>query len=69
MGKVGCLVYLAAIVVDSLGDSVMKVDLYGMVKGKRATSGFGLKVMLGGYLCVSGLCKFQISYGTIYKLV
>ena len=46
----------------------MKVDLAGMVKIKRMTSGFGLKVMLGGSLFVSGHCTFQISCGTISKL-
>ena len=28
-----------------------KVDIYGVVKKKRATSGFGLQVMRGGFFC------------------
>ena len=46
----------------------MKVDISGLVKGERATSGFVFQVILGGSLFVSGPCKFQISFGTIYKL-
>ena len=45
----------------------MKVDLAGAVN-KRVTSSFGLKVMLEGYICVSGPCIFQISCVTRYKL-
>ena len=44
------------------------VDLAGAVKKKRATSGFGLRAILGGYLCVSGPFLLQLYYGTIYKL-
>ena len=54
VGKVGCLVYLVALLVGCLGGSVMKVDFSGVVNKKRTTSGFLLKVMLGGSLCVSG---------------
>ena len=54
MRKVGCLVNIAAILDGCLGGSVTKIDLSGAVKKKRATSGFGLKSMLGGSLCVSG---------------
>ena len=35
---------------------------------KRATSGFWLKVMLGGSLCVSDTCTFNLSCGYISKL-
>ena len=63
-----CLVYLMALLVDLLGGTVLKVDPDGEVKKKRATSGFGLKVILGGYLCVSCPCKFQLSCGTRCKL-
>ena len=42
----------------------MKVDLAGAVKKKSVTSSFGLKVMIGGSLCVSGPCKLHISCGT-----
>ena len=52
VGKVRCLVYLAEILVGCLGSSVMKVDLAGALNKKWVTSGFRLKVMLGGYLCV-----------------
>ena len=55
LGKVGCLVYLVAILVGFLRGSVLKDYLAGVVKEKRASSGFGLKVMLGGSLFVSGL--------------
>ena len=68
MRKFDCLVNMAALLVGFLGGSVMKVDLAGVVKKKRATSGFGLKVMLGGSLCVSGPCMMQISCRAIYNL-
>ena len=48
--------------------SVIKFDLTGAVKKKRVTSVFGLKVVLGESLCVSGSCIFRISCGTIFKL-
>ena len=54
LGKVGCLVNLVALLVGFIGGSVMKVDISGAVKNKSMTSGFGLKVMLGGSLFVSG---------------
>ena len=38
------------------------------VKKKWVTSGFGLKVMLGGSLFVSGHCTLQISCETISKI-
>ena len=68
MGKVGCIVYLAAFIVSCLGGSVLKVDLAGVVKKKRATSGFRLNVMIGGSLCVSGTCTLQLSFGSISKI-
>ena len=37
-------------------------------KEKGATSGFGLKVMFGGSLFVSGQCTLKISCGTRYKI-
>ena len=46
MGNVGCLVNLVSLIVGSLGGSVLKVDLSVVVKGKMATSGFGLQVIL-----------------------
>ena len=54
MGKVGCLINNAALILGFLGGSVLKVDISRVVKKKKATSGFGLQVMLGGYLFVSG---------------
>ena len=38
------------------------------VKKKWVTSGFGLKVILGGYLFVSGHCTLQLSFETRYKI-
>ena len=55
MRKVGCLVNMVALFAGFLGVSVLEVDLAGVVKKKRITSGFGLQVMLGGSLCVSVL--------------
>ena len=54
MGKFGCLVNMAALLLGCLGGSVLKVYLAGVVKKKRVTSCFGLKVIIGGSLCVSG---------------
>ena len=68
MRKVVCLVNLAAILVGFLGSSVMKVDIYVVMNKKRATSGFGLQVMIGGSIYVSGTCTLQIYCGTISKL-
>ena len=68
MRKVVCLVNLAALLVGFLGSSVLKVDIYGVVNKKRATSGFGLQVMLGGSICVSGPCTLQIYGGNISKI-
>ena len=42
--------------------------IFGVVKKKGAASIFGLQVMLGGSLCVSGPCKLQIYCGTRTKL-
>ena len=68
VGKVGCIVYPEEILVGCLGGSVLKFDLAGAVKKKRATSGFGLKVMLGRSLCVSSTCTFNISFGNLFDL-
>ena len=48
--------YLFKILVGLLGGTVLKFDLARLVNKKRVTSGFGLKVVLGGSLCVSGPC-------------
>ena len=61
MGKVGCLVNLTTLLVGFLGGSVLKVDITGAVKKKRATSGFGLQVILGGSICVSGPFTLQLN--------
>ena len=42
VGKVGCLVYLAEIIVGCLGGSFLKVDLAGAVNKIRVASGFVL---------------------------
>ena len=52
MRKVGCIVNMAALLVGFLVGSVLKVDIAGVMKKKRADSGFGFQVILGGYLCV-----------------
>ena len=57
VGKVGCILYLAALLVCYLGGSVMKVDLDGAINKKGVTSGFGLKMLLEGFCCVSGPYK------------
>ena len=69
MGKVGCLVGRAALLVGFLGGSVLKVDMAGVVKKIRASSGFGLQVMPVGSLGVSGPCILQLSFVTLSKLV
>ena len=66
--KVGCILYLASLLVGCLVGSVMKVNIYGTVNKKRAASGFVLQVFLGVSLCVSVTFKFQVSCETIYKL-
>ena len=68
MRKVGCLVYLEALLVGSLGVSVLYVDISGVVNKKWETSGFGFQVMLGGSIFVSGTCIFLLSCGTISKI-
>ena len=64
MGKVSCLVILAALFVGFIGGSVLKVDLVGAVINNGVTSGFGLKVMLLGYLSGLGPYTLKISCGT-----
>ena len=46
VGKVGCILYLEALFVGFLGGSVLKVDISGAMKKKRAAAGFGLQLML-----------------------
>ena len=68
VGKIGCILYLGALILGFLGGSVLKVDLSGLAKKRRANSGFLLKVMIGGSLCVSGPCTLKISCGNISRL-
>ena len=51
-----------------MGCSVLKVDLAGVENKKRVTSVFGLKVILGGSLCVSVHCILHISCVTISNI-
>ena len=46
-----------------------RVGISGAVKKKRATSGFGLQVMLGGSLFDSVTCTLQLYCGNIPKIV
>ena len=41
-------------IVGCLGGSIFKVDITGLVKKDRVTSGFGFQVIIGVSLCVSG---------------
>ena len=68
MRKVVCIVNLVALLLCFMEDSFLKVDISRVAKKKRATSGFGLQVMLVGSLFVSGAYKFQISCGTISNI-
>ena len=68
MGKVGCLVNMAAFLVGCLEGSVLKVYISGVAKKKRATSGFALQVMLVGSLCVSVPYILQLYCVTISKI-
>ena len=43
VGKDGCLVYMATLILGCLEGSVLKVDIAGAVKKNRAPSGFVLK--------------------------
>ena len=51
-----CILSMAAPLVGFLGVSIMRVDLGGLVKKNRVTSSFGLQLMIGGFICVSGPC-------------
>ena len=53
MGKVGCLVGQESLLVSYIGGFVLTVDMAGVVKKTRLTSGFGFQVMLVGSLGVS----------------
>ena len=63
-GKVVCLLGLSERIIAYLGGSVLKVDITGMVKKNRMTSGFGFQVIIGVSLCVSGPYTLQIYCGT-----
>ena len=68
VGKVGFIVYITALLVGYLRGSVPKVDFIGSVKKKRVISGFGLKVILWGSLCVSGACTLHLYCGIISNI-
>ena len=61
MGKVGCLEFWAELIVGYLRGSVTRVDMAGVVKNNRVTSGFGLQVILVGSLGVSVPCTLYLS--------
>ena len=67
MRKVGCLGNLAELLVGFLVGSVHKVDFLGWLR-KKSTSVFGLQVIIGRSLCVSGPFILQLSCGIISKL-
>ena len=67
VGNVECIVYIAALLIDFLGGSVLKLDISGTLKKKWVTKGFGFKVLLRVSLCVSGTCTLHIYFGTRYK--
>ena len=47
-------------------EKYLRIPLFtGQLRKKWVTSGFGLKVMLGGSLFVSGRCTLQLSCETI----
>ena len=52
VSKVGCLVYMVDLLVGCLLGSVLKFNLAVVVNKKGGTSGFVLKVILGGSLFV-----------------
>ena len=64
MGEIGFLADWSTLLLGCLGGSFMTVDIFGVVKKIRVTSGFGLQVMLVGFLGVSGTCILQLSCGT-----
>ena len=51
-----------------LGCSVLKVYLTGAVNKKGGLQVLDLKVMLRGYLCISGLYKLHKYFGTIPRI-
>ena len=68
MGKVRCIIFLVALLLGCLVGLGMKVDLDGTANKKCVTLGFGFKVILGGPLCVSGLCILHLSCGNRSKV-
>ena len=67
MGNCGLILYMASLIVGFLVGSVLKFDLAGVMR-KKVTVGFGLKVMLVGFLYFLVPCIFHLSCGTISKL-
>ena len=64
MGEVQCLVGRAELLVGLLWVSVLMVDIAGVVKLIRVTSGFVFQVIVVGSIGVSGSCILQVSCGT-----
>ena len=68
MGKFVCLLNMASLLVGYMVGSVMNAGLSGEVKKKRATSVFGLQVMIGGYLLffqVPSHCRYLVNLDPI----
>ena len=60
MGKVGCIVYLVALLLGCMGGSVLNVDITGSVKKK------GRPQVLDWKWCLEGLFLFQVPVHYIY---
>ena len=71
-GKVGCLVGMSERIVGCLGGSVLKVDITGVVKKNRVTSGFAFQVIIGVSLYVLGThihCSYLVEHDPIYPRI
>ena len=64
LGGIVRLVGWEELLVGYLVGFVLKVDLDGAVKKILLSSGFGLYMILVGYLGISGPCTFQLYCGT-----
>ena len=67
MVKVGCILNIAALLVDCLGGSVLKVDTAGAVN-KKDNFRFWIISNAWRVFFVSGPCILQLSCGTISKI-
>ena len=61
MGEVVCLVYQVELLVGFMGGFVLIVDMSGLVNNIQVPSGFGLQVVLVGYINVLGTSVLRIS--------